>query len=220
MTYLDFLSDLHTRTQRDYLQRVNEFPKGEATKVARQWGYDYWDGDRKYGYGGYRYDGRWRPLAERLADHYQLKAGQKVLDIGCGKAFLLYELSQVVPGLEVYGLDLSSYAIEHAKPEIQDRLQVGNAVELPFADAEFDFVYSLNTLHNLYCYELDRALREMERVGKGPKYLVVESYRNTDEKANLLYWQLTCESFCTPQEWAWWFEQTGYSGDHAFIYFE
>lgn len=220
MAYVDFLSPIHRSTRRDYLARVNEFPKAEAAQRAKQWGFDYWDGDRKLGYGGYRYDGRWRAVADGLAAHYGLKAGDRVLDVGCGKAFLLYDLTQAVPGLDVRGIDISSYGIEHAKEEVRSSLQVGNATELPFEDGSFDLVISITTLHNLYCYDLDRALREIERVGKKHKYVVVESYRNEEEKANLLYWQLTCEMFCTPEEWQWWFDRCGYTGDHSFIYFE
>lgn len=220
MAYVDFLSPLHKSTRRDYLGRVNEFPKAEAAAIAKQFGYDYWDGDRKFGYGGYKYDGRWRSVAQALADHYGLKPGDKILDVGCGKAFLLYEFTQVVPGAEICGVDISEYAIEHAKEEARPFLQAGNANDLPFDDHSFDLVYSITTLHNLYCFDLDKALREMERVGKQHKYLVVESYRNEAEKANLLYWQLTCESFYTPEEWVWWFKHTGYTGDHSFIYFE
>lgn len=216
----DFVSLIHKATTRDYLARVTEFPKAEAAQLARQWAHDYWDGDRKVGYGGMRYDGRWRKVADAMAAHYGLKAGDKVLDIGCGKGFLLYDLTQAVPGLEVRGLDISTYALEHAKPEIKDSLVQGTAAKLPFADGEFDLVISINTLHNLYCYDLDAALREMERVGKKHKYLCVESYRNEVEKVNLLYWQLTCEAFCTPAEWEWWFQQTGFTGDSSFIYFE
>ncbi len=220
MTYIDFLSPLHKATRRDYLARVNEFPKAEAAALAKQFGYDYWDGDRKTGYGGYRYDGRWRVVADALADHYRLKAGDRVLDVGCGKGFLLHDLSQAVAGLEVCGIDISEYAIKHAKEEVKPFLRVGDANRLPFEDRRFDLVISITTLHNLYCYDLDAALREIERVGSCHKYIVVESYRNEEEKANLLYWQLTCEGFYTPDEWAWWFEKTGYSGDHSFIYFE
>jgi ubiquinone/menaquinone biosynthesis C-methylase UbiE len=219
MAYIDFISPLHKKTTRDYLARVNEFPKAEAAKLAKLFAKDYWDGDRKTGYGGMKYDGRWRVVAENMAKHYGLKAGDRVLDIGCGKGFLLYEFTQAVPGLEVVGLDISTYAIEHAKEEVKPFLQAGNANHLPFKDGSFDLVFSLNTLHNLYCYDLDKALREMQRVGRN-RYLVVESYRNEDEKANLLYWQLTCESFCTPEEWEWWFKQTGYTGDFSFIFFE
>jgi protein-L-isoaspartate(D-aspartate) O-methyltransferase len=220
MADLDFISTVHKKTTRDYLGRVNEYPKAEAAKVAKRFDVEYWDGDRRMGYGGFRYDGRWKVVAERMAAHYGLKAGDRILDVGCGKAFLLYEFTQVVPGVEVRGLDISSYAIEHAKPEVRDLLQLGHANQLPYPDDAFDLVISVNTLHNLYCYDLDKALREIERVGRKHKFICVESYRTEEEKANLLYWQLTCEAFNTPQEWAWWFERTGYTGDHGFIFFE
>lgn len=223
MAYIDFLSSVHKSTVRDYLARVNdtEYPKAKAAELAKKWEFDYWDGDRRICYGGYRYmPGRWAPVAQAIIEHYGIKAGDKVLDIGCGKGFLLYEISLLVPGVEIYGIDVSNYAIDNSKEEIRDRLQVGNATQLPFPDNYFDFVFSITTLHNLHNYDLDKALREMERVGKKNKYLCVESYRNEVEKANLLYWQVTCEAFCTPEEWDWWFKQTGYSGDHSLIYFE
>ncbi len=223
MAYIDFLSAIHKSTARDYLARVNdsEFPKAKAAALAKQWGFDYWDGDRRINYGGYRYiEGRWEKVARAMAEHYGLKAGDRVLDVGCGKGFLMFDFTKVVPGIEIYGLDISEYAKEHAKEEIKDRIHIGTAASLPFPDHSFDFVYSINTLHNLYNYELDAALREIERVGKKHKYVCVESYRNEVEKANLLYWQVTCEAFCTPKEWEWWFSTTGYHGDHSFIYFE
>lgn len=222
MAYIDLMSALHKSTRRDYLARVNdpEFPKAKAAELAKQWDFDYWDGDRRINYGGYRYiEGRWEQVARAMADHYGLRSGDKVLDVGCGKGFLLYDFTKVVPGIEVHGIDISQYAIDNAKEEIKDRLQIGNATSLPFADKSFDLVVSINVLHNLHNYELDSALREIERVGKN-KYICVESYRNEIEKANLLYWQVTCESFCTPEEWEWWFRQTGYTGDYSFIYFE
>ena len=223
MAYIDFISANHNKTKRDYLARVNdpEYPKPKAAELAKKWGYDYWDGDRKICYGGYRYmEGRWEKVARAMAEHYGIKAGDKILDVGCGKGFQLYDFTKVVPGIEVTGIDISSYAIENAKPEIRDRLQVGNATALPFPDKYFDFVFSITTLHNLHCYDLDKALREIQRVGKKNKYICVESYRNETEKANLLYWQVTCEAFNTPEEWDWWFKHTGYTGDHSFIYFE
>jgi len=223
MAYVDFISAVHKSTKRDYLGRVNdpEYPKAKAAELAKKWGYDYWDGDRRINYGGYRYlPGRWEKVARAMVEHYGIKPGDKVLDVGCGKGFLLYNFTLVVPGLEVYGIDVSEYAIEHAKEEVKDRLRVGNATSLPYPDKHFDLVYSINTLHTLHNYDLDKSLREIERVGKRNRYVCVESYRNEVEKANLLYWQVTCEAFCTPQEWEWWFNQTGYSGDFSFIYFE
>jgi len=219
MAYVDFISQVHKSTKRDYLKRANEYPKAEAAEKARKWGYDYWDGDRKVCYGGYHYDGRWKQVADAMVKHYQLKPGDKVLDVGCGKGFLLYDFTQVLPGVEVTGIDVSEYAIENAKPEVKPYLQTGHAKELPFEDNSFDLVVSVTTLHNLYCNEFFSALKEIQRVSKN-SYICVESYRNEQEKVNLLYWQVTCEMFCTPKEWEWWFDMAGYTGDHSLIFFE
>lgn len=222
MAYIDFISSLHKATKRDYLARVNdpEFPKAKAAKLAKPWGYDYWDGDRRICYGGYKYmEGRWAPVAQAMIKHYGLKSGDKILDIGCGKGFQLVEFKKALSGLELHGLDISEYALQNAHEDVASCIQTGNATSLPWPDKYFDFVYSITTFHNLYNYDLDKALREMERVGK-QKYMCAESYRNEEEKVNLLYWQVTCEAFCTPEEWEWWFKQTGYTGDHSLIYFE
>lgn len=223
MAEIDFMSVLHKGTSRDYLARVNdpEFPKAKAAELATKWDYDYWDGDRRINYGGYRYmEGRWEKVAMAMANHYKLPEKPKILDIGCGKGFLLYDFLKVIPNAEVYGVDISSYALEHCKEEIKDRLTLGTAKSLPWEDETFDLVFSINTFHNLHAYDLCPAIKEMERVGKNHKYICVESYRSQAEKANLLYWQVTCEAFCTPREWQWWFEKAGYTGDYSFIYFE
>ena len=193
LTYIDFVTKLHGKTRRNFLERVIEHDKAECATIAKQYGKDYWDGDRKYGYGGFRYDGRSRPIAKEMVDYYNLKPGDKVLDVGCGKGYLLYEFTQVLPGVEVAGIDISRYAIDHSKEEVRPFLQVGNAIALPYEDRTFDFVVSLATLHNLYAYDLQKALQEIERVGKNKKHVMVESYRTEQEKVNLLYWQLTCE---------------------------
>lgn len=220
MAYIDFLSSVHKSTNRDYLARVNGFPKAQAARLARQWGYDYWDGSRDICYGGYRYDGRWRKVADAMVQHYGLKPGDTILDVGCGKGFLLYDFTQAVPGVQVSGLDISEYALTHAREEVKDRLHLGNARKLPFADASFDLVVSINSLHNLPCYDMESALREMQRVGRNNRYLCVESFRSEEEKVNLLYWQVTCACFFSPEEWQWWFDRAGYAGDHSFIFFE
>lgn len=221
MAYVDFFMQLHQSTPRDYVGRVLEADKGECSAVAIKYGKDYWDGERKYGYGGYKYDGRQRPIAEKMVEHYGIKPGDSILDVGCGKGFLLYEFTQIVPGVTVTGLDISQYAIDNAKEEVRPALHQGNAVSLPFENEQFDFVVSVTTLHNLYIFELMKAFREIQRVGRGnKKHVTIESYRNEKEKANLLYWQLTCRSFHTPQEWEWIMEQCGYTGDYAYIAFE
>ena len=220
MAFLDFISGIHKSTKRDYLQRVVEFDKAACAQISKKFGKDYFDGDRQYGYGGYKYDGRWRPFAERLIAHYGLKTGDKVLDIGCAKGFLVHDFRQALPGLEAIGLDISDYAIANAMPDVKPFLRVGTAAELPYPDHHFDLVVSVNTLHNLYLPDLFKSLREIERVGRRHKFIVLDSYRNEREKVNLMYWQLTCECFFTPAEWEWIFQQAGYSGDWDFVCFE
>ena len=221
MAFVDFVNKLHKKTDRDYVARVTEHDKAECAEIACRFDEAYWDGPRHVGYGGYRYDGRWRVIAEDMVKHYGLKPGAKILDVGCGKAFLLYEFTQVLPGCEVFGIDISEYGVANAKEEVRDRLRVGNANSLPYETDQFDFVYSINTLHNLYIQDLWRSLEEIERVGKGPKkHITIEAYRNEREKANLMYWQLTCRAFHTPEEWEWLFDRTGYSGDYGYITFE
>lgn len=222
MAYVDFISQLHKKTKRNYLERVVKYDKAECAKISKKFSKEYWDGERRYGYGGYYYDGRWKKVAEDMVKYYGLKSGQRVLDIGCGKGFFLYDLKLVLPGIEVRGIDISKYALENAKEEIKEFLDLGSACELPYPDNYFDLVISINTLHSLYIYDLEKALKEIERVKKseGNSYIVVESYRNEKEKANLLAWQLTCECFFTPEEWKWIFDKFGYKGDYSFIFFE
>ncbi|MBT7897757.1 MAG: class I SAM-dependent methyltransferase, partial [Rhodospirillales bacterium] len=170
---------------------------------------------------GYHYAGRWRVVAEDMVRHYGLGPDSKILDVGCGKGFLLYEFTQVIPGCEIVGIDISHHGIENAKEEVKPFLQIGSAESLPFEEGSFDFVFTINTLHNLYVNELWAALTEIERVGKGDKkHIIIEAYRNEREKVNLMYWQLTCRAFHTPQEWEWLFQKTGYSGDYSYITFE
>lgn len=222
MSYIDFLGKIHSSTQRDYLARVNDpdFPKAKAAELAKQFEFDYWDGDRRICYGGYKYiPDRWKPLALDFISHYNLADNSKILDVGCGKGFLLYELKKINPTFEIYGVDISNYAISNSKPEVRDHLIVGSSDSLPWDDNFFDFAYSINTLHCLHAPQLEKSLKELQRISPS-KYLCVESYRNESEKANLLYWQVTCEAFHNPSSWDWWFEKTGYTGDHSFIYFE
>jgi SAM-dependent methyltransferase len=219
MAHIDFIQTLHTRTNRNYVQRVVDHDKAECAAKAKQWGFDYWDGDRCYGYGGYSYDGRWLSIAQDMAAHYGLKPGMRILDVGCGKGFLLHEFTRAVPGVKVAGLDISAYAIANAKEEVKPFLTEGSAVELPFEDDSFDFVVSLGALHNLPLHQVTKAFAEIQRVGRGGKYVMVESFRNEREKANLLYWQLTCESFFSPDDWQYVCDQAGYTGDIGFIYF-
>lgn len=216
---LNIFQGLHNRTTRDYVGRM-QTDKVDSMIISRKFGYDYWDGDRRYGYGGFHYDGRWKAVAQELIDIYSLDNGSAVLDVGCGKAYLLYELKDILPGLAVSGFDISEYAINAAKEEIQPHLFVHDAQDAyPFGDKVFDLTLSLTTLHNLKIAGLKFALQEIERVSI-QSYVVLDSYRNEKELFNLQCWGLTCEQFFRPEEWTWLFNEFAYSGDYEFIYFE
>ena len=217
---VDYVTSLHTSTNRSYLERMND-NKVECMIEAKKYGKDYWDGDRKYGYGGYKYIvGRWKPVAEILISKYNLTNDSSVLDVGCGKAFLLYEMKLLLPRLKINGLDTSKYAVLNCKQEIKQNILNHKAEKpYPFKDKEFDLVFSINTLHNLKIFELKVALEEMQRVAKNG-YLCLESFRNEQELFNLECWALTCQSFFSPEEWIWIYNYFGYSGDYEFIYFE
>lgn len=220
MKYIDFITKVHTSTKRDYIKRVTEADKAECARIAKQFGYDYWDGNRRYGYGGYNYDGRWKMVAQDMVQHYHLNSQSSVLDVGCGKAHLLYEIKKLVPEIQVTGIDISEYAIKNTIDEIQPYLMQGSATALPFEDCSFDLVISLSTLHNLEIYDLKKAVQEIQRVSGKDSYIVVEAYETERQKVNLMYWQLTCECFFTANEWEWLYKEWGYTGDYSFIYFD
>ena len=217
---LNLVTGLHQATKRDYLGRMND-SKVEAMKKAKQYGFDYWDGDRRYGYGGYKYmQGRWAKVAQQLIDLYGLRAGSKILDVGCGKGFLLYEIQLLQPGIEIHGFDISQYGLENTHPDLKAKLFIHRAQEtFPFQDNFFDLVISLGTLHNLHIFELEVAVSEIERVGK-QGYIMVESFRNELEMFNLECWALTAESLMDVDEWKWIYDRFGFTGDYEFIFFE
>ena len=217
---LNLVTGLHQATKRDYLGRMND-SKVEAMKIAKQYGFDYWDGDRRFGYGGYKYmQGRWAKVAQQLIDLYGLRAGSKILDVGCGKGFLLYEIQLLQPGVEIHGFDISQYGLENTHPDLKAKLFIHRAQEtFPFQDNFFDLVISLGTLHNLHIFELEVAVSEIERVGK-QGYIMVESFRNELEMFNLECWALTAESLMDVDEWKWIYDRFGFTGDYEFIFFE
>ena len=185
----------------------------EIVAVGRQYGEMYFDGPREYGYGGYRYDGRWIPVAEDIVRHFDLKPGDRVLDVGCAKGFLVKDLMKVCPGLEAFGLDISEYALMHCEPEVIGRLHLGNAVELPFPDKSFQALISINTVHNLGRDDAIRAIREIERLAPGRGYVQVDSYRTPEQREIFLQWVLTAKFHDYPEGWIELFREAGYTGD-------
>jgi SAM-dependent methyltransferase len=206
------LLDRYPKAKRNIAAREAAVPS--QREIAKRFGREYFDGERGQGYGGYRYDGRWVAIAERMRDHYGLRAGDRVLDVGCAKAFLLHDLRAVVPGLDVAGVDISPYAVAHAMEDVKPFLVVGSADALPYGDKAFDLVVSINTVHNLPLPRCEAALREMERVARRGKYVQVDSYRNDVERENFERWQLTAVTHFDPDGWRRVFARAGYTGEY------
>jgi SAM-dependent methyltransferase len=216
---LSIVTPLHEATKRDVLSRMND-NKVDAMIVAKKYGSDYWDGDRRYGYGGYRFmPGRWKSVAQFLIERYGLNSSSSILDVGCGKGFLLYELQLLLPDARLVGFDVSDYGLKSKHPDFSGTVFSHRAQDpYPFRDQEFDLVVSLGVLHNLRLPELAIAIPEIERVAKS-KYVMTESYRNEEEMFNLECWALTAESLLDDGEWQWLLELNGYTGDFELIYF-
>lgn len=204
----------YPRSKRNVAKRSHA-KTDEHIRISREYGQMYFDGPREYGYGGYRYDGRWVPVADDMIGHFGLKPGMRVLDVGCAKGFLVKDFMRACPGLEAFGLDISEYALMHCEPETVGRLHLGNCTKLPFPDASFDAVISINTLHNLDRPRVIAALREIMRVTREARaYVQLDSYRNEAEKALFLDWVLTAETHDFPDGWLALFREAGYTGDY------
>ena len=214
-----FVTPNHLKTKRNYLGRMND-EKIKAMKISKKYSFDYWDGIRKYGYGGYKYiKDYFKPLAKKLIKSYKLSNNSKILDVGCGKGFLLYEIKKILPHINVSGCDLSNYAIKNSKKEIKKYLFNHDARKIfKFKDKSFDLVISINLIHNFKIPEIETCLKEIERLGKR-KFICFESYRNEKEQFNLYCWALTAETLIDTDSWKWIFKKCKYSGDYEFIFF-
>ena len=215
----NFFTPSHVKASRDYSLRAGQ-DKPQLSEKARLWGFDYWDGSRSTGYGGYKDDGRWTEFAARVIQHYGITGGDSVLDIGCGKGFFLKALKTRNPELNLSGVEISEYAFKNADPDVKNIISLADAGQMQLPKHSVDYIFAVNILHNLQLPQLFHALEVIEAAKRKDAYICVESYRNEREKWNLMRWQLTCECFFTPEEWQWIFQKTGYSGDYEFIYFE
>ena len=210
---VDILAN-YPKAKRDLSARL-ESKSEESRKIGRKFGFDYFDGDRNHGYGGFSYNPKfWQPVIPTIVENYKIGNSSKVLDIGCAKGFFLYDLKLAFPEVNVTGVDISEYAIANSIPEIKPYLQVGNATKLPFEDNCFDFVISINTIHNLNRQDCAIALQEIERVTKGNSFITVDAYRNDEEKARMEAWNLTALTMMSVDEWKQFFLEVGYTGDY------
>ena len=209
---IDILKN-YPKAKRDLTARL-ESKSEESRSIGRRFEFDYFDGDRNHGYGGFHYSPRfWQPVIPSIIENYEIDSRSKVLDIGCAKGFFLYDLTLALPGIQVSGLDISHYAIEESLLEIKPFLKVGNATALPYNDNYFDFVISINTIHNLDRGDCAKALQEIERVAKGKSFITVDAYRNDDERERMEAWNLTALTMMSVEEWKKFFLEVGYSGD-------
>ncbi len=206
---IDLLASL-PKPKRDLHQR-SAARTADHVRISREYGQEYFDGDRVYGYGGYRYDGRWIAVARDIIREFGLSSGARVLDIGCAKGFLVKDMVDL--GLDAYGLDISMYALMNCPAEIVGRLHFGNADALPFGDSSFDAVISINTIHNLNRQKCIQALGEIERVSRGRSFVQVDSYRTEKQKEVFEDWVLTAQFHGYPDEWQAVFAEAGYTGD-------
>ena len=217
MREVNFLHRL-PKPKRNLVERAAATAEDKA--IACKFGRDYFDGDRRHGYGGYRYDGRWIPVAETIATEWNLKAGDRVLDIGCGKGFLVKDLMKVVPGLEAFGIDISEYGVINCEPEVVGRIHVGDALSLPFPDSSFKAALSINTIHNLDRAGCITAIREMKRVAPQHCYIQVDSYHTPEQKTVFEKWVLTAKTHDYPEAWLKIFAEAEYRGDYYWTIIE
>lgn len=208
------LMDRYPRSKRPIDERIKCITE-EHRRIARQFDREFFDGDRLYGYGGYNYHPRfWQETVKRFRDHYDLSETASILDVGCGKGFMLYDFKQLMPKMRVEGLDISEYAIANCMPEMQPYLRVGNAKQLPYPDKSFDLVISINTVHNLYLKECKQSLREIQRVSRHHSFIVVDAWHNEEEHQKMLAWNLTAVTYMHVTDWKKLFKEVEYSGDY------
>lgn len=204
----------YPRTKRNVAERGQEKTE-EDRRIARQFGKDFFDGDRRHGYGGFNYNARfWQPVVPTFQQHFGLAAGSSVLDVGCGKGFMLHDFAALIPGITVNGVDISRYAIEHAMDDMKPHVQVADARKLPFPDKSFDVVISINTVHNLERAECGKALQEIERVARKGAFVTMDAYRNDEDKERMYAWNLTGLTIMHVDEWKAFFREVGYTGDY------
>ena len=210
---IDLLKN-YPKSKRNVKQR-GETKTDEDRAIARRFGKQFFDGERKTGYGGFSYHPRfWQPVIPTFQAYFQLSAKSSVLDVGCAKGFMLYDMSQLVPGITVKGIDISEYAINNAIEIIKPHVQIGDATNLPFDGNSFDVVIAINTIHNLEKKQCAIALKEIERVSRGNSFITVDAYRNESEKELMFDWNLTAKTIMDVESWKEFFKDNGYTGDY------
>ena len=208
------LLENYPKPQRDTSKRASE-KNEEIRKIARKFDFEFFDSDRKYGYGGFKYNERfWGPVIPAFKKYWNLKSSSSILDIGCAKGFMIYDFTKQIPGIDIRGIDISEYAITNCKNEVKNNVSVGNAKSLLFKDNSFDYAISINTIHNLELNECKQALREIERVSKISSFITVDAFNTKEEEKRMYEWNLTAKTIMSVKDWKKIFEEVGYTGDY------
>jgi SAM-dependent methyltransferase len=204
----------YPKASRDLASRLTS-KSDEVRAIARKFGQEFFDGDRNHGYGGFSYDSKyWSPVIPDFEQHFGPLTGKSLLDVGCAKGFMLYDLTRLVPGIQVAGIDVSEYAIQNSVPEVRSFLQIADAKALPFKDDSFDVVISINSIHNLELEDCKLALREISRVSRGRSFITVDAFSNEEERTRMMAWNLTAKTILSVEDWISLFHEVGYEGDY------
>lgn len=220
MAEVNFFLKTHNSSKREYIKYMNS-EKPLCMSIAKKYSKDFFDGDRKYGYGGYKYiPDRWNDVVQNIKNYYSLNNNSKILDAGAGKGFFIKDLKESINSSHIYGFDISKYAVENCHDDIKKNFFVHDIRnQLDFEDNYFDLLTCFGVLHNLKIFEIKETIKEFNRISK-KQYIWVESYRSDLELFNLQCWAKTCESFFSPDEWTWIFKEFEYKGEYEFIFFE
>jgi ubiquinone/menaquinone biosynthesis C-methylase UbiE len=209
---IDLLKN-YPKSKRNLDKRLSE-KSPEIVKIAREFGKEFFDGDRKFGYGGLTYNPKyWANVVKDFVEYYKIKPDAKILDVGCAKGYMVYDFKRQYPGLEMHGVDISEYAIKNCHPEVKDNLQVGKAESLKFEDNYFDLVISINTVHNLELKDCVDSIKEISRVSKGNSFITVDAYNSDEEKERMFKWNLTAKTIMSTNDWKDIFKKIGYNGN-------
>ncbi|MDA7465995.1 class I SAM-dependent methyltransferase [Candidatus Pelagibacter ubique] len=209
---IDLLKN-YPKSKRNLDKRLSE-KSPEIVKIAREFGKEFFDGDRKFGYGGLTYHPKyWVNVVKDFVEYYKIKPDAKILDVGCAKGYMVYDFKRQYPGLEMHGVDISEYAIKNCHPEVKDNLQVGKAESLKFEDNYFDLVISINTVHNLELKDCVDSIKEISRVSKGNSFITVDAYNSDEEKERMFKWNLTAKTIMSTNDWKDTFKKIGYNGN-------
>lgn len=184
--------------------------------IASYRGKEYYDGARENGYGGFKYDGRWKKVVDSMCKEYNLNENSSILQIGCEKGFLLHDFHEKFPGIKIRGTEISDYAIENAMPSVKKFIVKSPPANLPFKEHEFDFVIGIGVVYTLNLADAIKCLKEIQRVGRGKIFITLGAYRDAKGERLFRHWTLLGCTILHVDEWVEVLKEAGYTGDYFF----